>query len=222
MPRPKDTNKKSVGTSRASNRKGNASDVQKAISANTKKYNAMTSAQKKAYNVKQAKSVVKGVVTVASMVGGPGLARKAGAKAAKAVTGGVRNAQRLARIKAQGRLTTTMRTTGQLKNEGSKFEFTTKANSIRQGKTVANKYANRYASQTKDKAINVVTQQRATGPRDAKGLAKIEKALRKSVNSKNLKGKLGTTPANQPSRPLDRNIARGYVLRKKFPDKFRP
>lgn len=76
MPRPK-------STSRASNRRGNASDVQKAISANTKKYNAMTPAQKKAYIAKQAKSVGKGAVTVASMVGGAGLARKGGVIAAR-------------------------------------------------------------------------------------------------------------------------------------------
>ena len=81
MARPKDNKKKtSTGTSRAYNRKGNASDVQKAISANTKKYKAMTPAQKKAYNVKQAKSVGKGVVTVASMVGGAGVVRAAAAK----------------------------------------------------------------------------------------------------------------------------------------------
>lgn len=83
MPRPKDTSKKSMGTSRASNRRGNASDVQKAISANTKKYKAMTPAQKKAYNVKQVKSVVKGAAQVASMVGGAGLARKGGVIAAR-------------------------------------------------------------------------------------------------------------------------------------------
>jgi hypothetical protein len=80
---PKDNKKKSIGTSRASNRRGNAADVQKSISANTKKYNAMTPAQKKAYVAKQAKSVAKGVVTVASMTGGAGLARKGGAIAVR-------------------------------------------------------------------------------------------------------------------------------------------
>ena len=50
----------------------------------------------------------------------------------------------------------------------------------------------------------------------------MEKALVNNVNSKNLKGKLGKTRASQPSRPIDRNIARGYVLRKKFPNKFNP
>jgi hypothetical protein len=80
---PKDNKKKSMGTSRASNRRGNAADVQKSISANTKKYNAMTPTQKKAYVAKQAKSVAKGVVTVASMTGGAGLARKGGAVAVR-------------------------------------------------------------------------------------------------------------------------------------------
>jgi hypothetical protein len=149
MPRPKDTGKKSMGTSRASNRKGNASDVQKAISANTKKYKAMTPAQKKAYNVKQVKSVVKGAAQVASMVGGAGLARK----------GGVAATRKLVPAK--------------------KVKVT-------------------------------------------QDLAKMKNALINNVNSKNLKGKIGKTPASQPSRPLDRNIARGYELRKKFPDKFKP
>ena len=76
MPRPK-------STSRASNRRGNASDVQKAISANTKKYNAMTPAQKKAYIAKQAKAIGKTTAQVASMVGGTGLARKGGVIAAR-------------------------------------------------------------------------------------------------------------------------------------------
>ena len=72
-----------MGTSRGYSRKGNAADVQKSISANTKKFKAMTPAQKKAYVAKQAKSVAKGVVTVASMTGGANLARKGGAVAAR-------------------------------------------------------------------------------------------------------------------------------------------
>jgi len=79
----KDNKKKSMGTSKAYNRKGGAADVQKAISANSKKFKAMTPAQKKAYVAKQAKSVAKGVVTVASMTGGAGLARKGGVVAAR-------------------------------------------------------------------------------------------------------------------------------------------
>ena len=80
---PKDNKKKSMGTSRAYSRKGGAADVQKAISANSKKFKAMTPAQKKSYLAKQAKSVGKGVVTVASMVGGASLARKGGVVAAR-------------------------------------------------------------------------------------------------------------------------------------------
>lgn len=76
MPRPKDNKKKNNDY-----RSGSAL-LKKQLEANTKKYKAMTPAQKKAYNVKQAKSVAKGVVTVASMVGGAGLARKAGVKIA--------------------------------------------------------------------------------------------------------------------------------------------
>jgi hypothetical protein len=202
MPRPKDNKKKS------NDYRGGAALLKKQQEANTKKYKAMTPAQKKAYNVKQAKAIGKTALVVASAI--PAV------RGAKAVAAGAKA------ISKTKRLTTTMRTTGQLKNEGSKFEFTTKANSIRQGKKISTKYANRYASQTKDKAINVVTQQKATGPKNTKGLDKMKKALVNNVNSKNLKGKLGTTRASQPSRPLDRNIARGYALRKKFPDKFKP
>ena len=80
---PKDNKKKSMGTSRAYSRKGGAADVQKAISANSEKFKAMTPAQKKSYLAKQAKSVAKGVVTVASMTGGAGLARKGGVAIAR-------------------------------------------------------------------------------------------------------------------------------------------
>jgi hypothetical protein len=202
MPRPNDNKKKS------NDYRGGSALLKKQQEANTKKYKAMTPEQKKAYNVKQAKAIGKTALVVASAI--PAV------RGAKAVAAGAKA------ISKTKRLTTTMRTTGQLKNEGSKFEFTTKANSIRQGKKISTKYANRYASQTKDKAINVVTQQKATGPKNTKGLDKMKKALVNNVNSKNLKGKLGTTRASQPSRPLDRNIARGYALRKKFPDKFKP
>jgi hypothetical protein len=86
MAKQKDNKKKtSTGTSRAYNRKGNAADVQKSITANTKKVNAMSPAQKKAYIAKQAKAIGKTTAQVASMVGGPGLARKAAAAAARKV-----------------------------------------------------------------------------------------------------------------------------------------
>ena len=192
---------------------GGLAGLSKARAEANKRIKAMTPAQRKAYQAENKKNAVKVALAAAGMI-------PAG-RAAKVVNAGVRNAQRLQRIKTQGRLTTTMRTTGQLKKEGSKFEFTTKANSISKGKKIANKYANRYAGQTKDKAINVVTQQKATGPKDAKGLEKIKNALINNVNSKNLKGKLGTTPANQPSRLIDRNIARHSVIRKKYPNSFK-
>jgi hypothetical protein len=72
--------KTSTGTSRAYDRKGNAADVQKASAAQTKKFKAMTPAQKKTYVAKQAKAIGKTTAQVASMVGGAGLARAAGAK----------------------------------------------------------------------------------------------------------------------------------------------
>jgi hypothetical protein len=84
MPRPKDNkNKTSTGTSRAYSRKGGAADVQKAITASSKKFDAMSPAQKKAYIAKQAKAIGKTTVQVASMVGGANLARKGGVVAAR-------------------------------------------------------------------------------------------------------------------------------------------
>ena len=64
--------------------------LKKQQEANTKKYKAMTPTQKKAYNIKQAKAIGKTAIGVASMVGGAGLARTAGAKVAgKVVASGV-------------------------------------------------------------------------------------------------------------------------------------
>ncbi len=77
MPRPKDNKKKS------NDYRGGSALLKKQQEANTKKYKAMTPAQKKTYNVKQVKSVGKGVVQVASMVGGAGLVRKGGVAAAR-------------------------------------------------------------------------------------------------------------------------------------------
>jgi hypothetical protein len=61
-----------------------------------------------------------------------------------------------------------------------------------------------------------VTQQKATGPKNIKGLSKMEKALKNSVPPKRV------TPASQPSSKLIQNIGRQSALRKKFPDKFKP
>jgi len=84
MPRPKDNkNKTSMGASRAYSRKGGAADVQKAITVSSKKFDAMSPAQKKAYIAKQAKAIGKTTVQVASMVGGANLARKGGVVAAR-------------------------------------------------------------------------------------------------------------------------------------------
>ena len=80
---PKDNKKKSMGTSRGYSRKGGSADVQKSITANSKKFKAMTPAQKKSYIAKQAKAIGKTTIGVASMVGGAGLARKGGVAAAR-------------------------------------------------------------------------------------------------------------------------------------------
>jgi hypothetical protein len=76
MARPKDNKKKS------NDYRGGSALLKKQQEANTKKFKAMTPAQKKTYVAKQAKAVGKTAVQVASMVGGAGLARKAAAKVA--------------------------------------------------------------------------------------------------------------------------------------------
>ena len=181
---------------------GGRAGLSKAQAEATKRIKAMTPAQRKAYQAQNKKNAIKVVATAASMI--PAV------RGAKVAAAGVKA------ISKTKRLTTVMRTTGELKNEGSKFEFTTKANSIRQGKKISTKYANRYASQTKDKAINVVTQQKATGPKNIKGLSKMEKALKNSVPPKRI------TPASQPSSKLIQNIGRHSALRKKFPQNVKP
>jgi hypothetical protein len=75
MARPKDNKKKS------NDYRGGAALLKKQQEANTKKFKAMTPAQKKTYVAKQAKAVGKTAAQVASMVGGAGLARAAAAKA---------------------------------------------------------------------------------------------------------------------------------------------
>ena len=74
MARPKDNKKKN------NDYRGGSALLKKQLEANTKKYKAMTPAQKKAYNVKQAKAIGKTAVQVASMVGGAGVVRAAAKK----------------------------------------------------------------------------------------------------------------------------------------------
>ena len=79
MPRPKDNKKKS------NDYRGGSALLKKQLESNTKKFKAMTPAQKKSYVVKQAKAVGKTTAQVASMVGGAGLARKGGVAAARKI-----------------------------------------------------------------------------------------------------------------------------------------
>ena len=79
MPRPKDNKKKS------NDYRGGSALLKKQQEANTKKFKAMTPAQKKAYVAKQAKAIGKTTAQVASMVGGAGLARKGGVAAARKI-----------------------------------------------------------------------------------------------------------------------------------------
>jgi len=186
--------------------RGGAALLKKQQEANTKKYKAMTPAQKKAYNAKQAKSVAKGVVTVASMVGGVGLARKAGAKVVgKALAKNLRNAPKSNAPKIS--------TPKGGKVRSAYYKSRSKSAKARERGGIYNDGEGFLLNNSK---------MTARGPKNPKDLEKMKKALVNNVNSKNLKGKLGTTRAGQPSRPIDRNIARGYVLRKKFPDKFKP
>jgi hypothetical protein len=79
MPRPKDNKKKN------NDYRGGSVLLKKQQEANTKKFKAMTPAQKKAYVAKQAKAIGKTTAQVASMVGGAGLARKGGVAAARKI-----------------------------------------------------------------------------------------------------------------------------------------
>ena len=194
-----------MGTSKAYNRKGGAADVQKAISANTKKFKAMTPAQKKSYIAKQAKAIGKTTAQVASMVGGAGIARAAGRKVVgKALARNLRNSPK-------GAPNVPTPKGGKLRE--TYYKSRTKASKARERGGIYNDGEGSFLNNSK---------MVARGPKNSKDLAKMKKALVNNVNSKNLKGKLGTTRASQPSRPIDRNIARGYVLRKKFPNKFKP
>ena len=79
MPRPKDNKKKN------NDYRGGSALLKKQLESNTKKFKAMTPAQKKAYVAKQAKAIGKTTAQVASMVGGAGLARKGGVAAARKI-----------------------------------------------------------------------------------------------------------------------------------------
>jgi hypothetical protein len=199
MARPKDNKKKS------NDYRGGSVLLKKQLEANTKKYKAMTPAQKKAYVAKQAKAIGKTTAQVASMVGGVGIARAAGRKVVgKALARNLRNSPK-------GAPNVPTPKGGKLRE--TYYKSRTKASKARERGGIYNDGEGSFLNNSK---------MVARGPKNSKDLAKMKKALVNNVNSKNLKGKLGTTRASQPSRPIDRNIARGYVLRKKFPNKFKP
>jgi hypothetical protein len=199
MARPKDNKKKN------NDYRGGSVLLKKQLEANTKKYKAMTPAQKKAYVAKQAKAIGKTTAQVASMVGGAGIARAAGRKVVgKALARNLRNSPK-------GAPNVPTPKGGKLRE--TYYKSRTKASKARERGGIYNDGEGSFLNNSK---------MVARGPKNSKDLAKMKKALVNNVNSKNLKGKLGTTRASQPSRPIDRNIARGYVLRKKFPNKFKP
>jgi hypothetical protein len=186
--------------------RGGSALLKKQQEANTKKYKAMTPAQKKAYNVKQAKAIGKTAIGVASMVGGVGLARKAGTKVVgKALARNLRNAPKSNAPKVS--------TPKGGKVRSAYYKSRSKSAKARERGGIYSDGEGFLLNNSK---------MAARGPKNPKDLEKMKKALVNNVNSKNLKGKLGKTRASQPSRPIDRNIARGYVLRKKFPNKFKP
>jgi hypothetical protein len=175
---------------------GGRAGLSKAQAEATKRIKAMTPTQRKAYQAQNKKNAIKVAATAASMIPAGRAAVVGGKAVAKAV--------------AYKKLSNTQRAL-------------LAANTPKVDKGVrVNKNANLRARDTAESSSGVSTAKRATGPKNTKDLAKMKTALINNVNSKNLKGKIGKTRASQPSRPLDRNIARGYALRKKFPDKFKP
>jgi hypothetical protein len=197
--------------------RGGAALLKKQQEANTKKYKAMTPAQKKAYNVKQAKAIGKTAAQVASMVGGVGLARKAGTK----VVG-----------KALAR---------NLRNSSKNSQRALKAANTPKVDIKYKKFANvnLKGNVKREIASGVSTARKATGPKNMKDLTKLGKALNRKTKgvkgqplvdlsnnaSKRRGGNFGggaPTRAGAPSRLIDRNIARHSALRKKFPKNVKP
>lgn len=183
--------------------------LSKAQAEATKRIKAMTPAQRKAYQSQNKKNAVKVAITAASMI-------PAGRAA---VVGGKAAAKAIAYKKFQKELRNSI-----VKGAGNKGERAIVSQTAKSyGKGLSRKQAYELAAKEYEFNSPKIGQAlKSKGPKTSKDVAKMKKALINNVNSKNLKGKIGKTPASQPSRPIDRNIAKHSALRKKYPEKFNP
>jgi hypothetical protein len=194
---------------------GGRAGLSKAQAEATKRIKAMTPTQRKAYQAQNYKYAIKVAATAASLIPAGRAAVVGGKVAAKAIASkrlqkDIRNAI----VKGTGNKGERRIVTEMAKEWQNTPSSTGKAN-IFNRKQSFELGAYEYDSMSPAAA-------KALKPKGPKDLNKMKKALINNVNSKNLKGKLGTTRASQPSRPIDRNIAKHSALRKKFPDKFKP
>jgi len=194
---------------------GGRAGLSKAQAEATKRIKAMTPTQRKAYQAQNKKNAIKVAATAASLIPAGRAAVVGGKVAAKAIASkrlqkDIRNAI----VKGTGNKGERRIVTEMAKEWQNTPSSTGKAN-IFNRKQSFELGAYEYDSMSPAAA-------KALKPKGPKDLNKMKKALINNVNSKNLKGKLGTTRASQPSRPIDRNIAKHSALRKKFPDKFKP
>jgi hypothetical protein len=187
---------------------GGLAGLSKAQAEATKRIKAMTPTQRKAYQAQNKKNAVKVAATAASLI-------PAGRAA---VVGGKVAAKAIASKKFQKELRNSIvKGTG---NKGERRIVTESAKYV--GRTSRLNRKQSYELAAKEYEFNSPKIGQALKSNGAKDLTKMKKALINNVNSKNLKGKIGKTAASQPSRPIDRNIAKHSSLRKKFPDKFKP
>lgn len=193
---------------------GGLAGLSKAQAEANKRIKAMTPAQRKAYQAQNKKNAIKVAATAASLIPAGRAAVVGGKIASKAIASKVakKNLDKLAKRvtnKDERKVVTKM-----AKEWQNTPSSTGKANIFNRKQSFElGAYEYDWMSPAAAKALK---------PKGPKDLNKMKKALINNVNSKNLKGKLGTTRASQPSRPIDRNIAKHSSLRKKFPDKFKP
>ena len=196
---------------------GGRAGLSQAIAESTKRIKAMTPAQRKAYQSQNKKNAIKVAATAASLIPAGRAAVVGGKVVAKAIASktfqkGLRNSI----VKGTGN-----KGEREIVNQMAKtWNKTNLRNSSIPGNSSNRKKAYQLAAEEYEFNLPKIGQ--ALKPKGPKDLTKMRNALVNNVNSKNLKGKLGTTRASQPSRPIDRNIAKHSALRKKFPDKFKP
>ena len=195
---------------------GGLAGLSKARAEANKRIKAMTPAQRKAYQAENKKNAIKVAATAASLI-------PAGRAA---VVGGKIAAKAIASKKFQKELRNSI-----VKGTGNKGEREIVNQMAKTWEKTLKNTNTKFIGGNRKKAYQLAAEEyefnmpkigqalKAKGPKD---LTKMKNALINNVNSKNLKGKLGTTRASQPSRPIDRNIAKHSALRKKFPNQFKP